>query len=165
MTDLSKLSIAELQAEPWQGTPWRSIPSANILFAGSTAPVTWSIIADGPVLIASQLEKEVAAYIVALQNRHLEAASGKDSLSFQAKCASQETRSTTCPEQPDPDGWIAWAGGECPVDGATVIDAKFARGNIAHGARAYNLFWWHDNHSNQGSNLVAYRLTPAAKAP
>lgn len=62
--------------------------------------------------------------------------------------------------------WIEWAGGECPVDGATLVDVKF-RG---HGALLNRYAWehddaiktfscWHHSRSEPDSaDIIAYRV-------
>lgn len=66
---------------------------------------------------------------------------------------------------PDADGWIEWNGGECPVDGDSVIDVKLSDGDEFFGVDAD----W-DWHQGSGCDIVAYRLhkpeiLPDAKEP
>lgn len=54
----------------------------------------------------------------------------------------------------DADGWIEWSGGECPVDGESIVDVEFNSGNIFSGV-AKGLSW---RHEWKYSNVIAYRL-------
>lgn len=54
---------------------------------------------------------------------------------------------------PDSDGWIEWNGGECPVDGDSVIDVKLSDGDEFFGVDAD----W-DWHQGSGCDIIAYRL-------
>ncbi|MGL4754425.1 MAG: hypothetical protein ACRCXB_18790 [Aeromonadaceae bacterium] len=54
---------------------------------------------------------------------------------------------------PDADGWIAWNGGECPVDGDSVIDVKLSDGDEFFGVDAD----W-DWHQGSRCDIIAYRL-------
>ena len=54
---------------------------------------------------------------------------------------------------PDADGWIEWNGGECPVDGDSVIDVKLSDGDEFFGVDAD----W-DWHQGSGCGIIAYRL-------
>ena len=53
----------------------------------------------------------------------------------------------------DSDGWIEWNGGECPVDGDSVIDVKLSDGDEFFGVDAD----W-DWHQGSGCDIIAYRL-------
>ena len=53
----------------------------------------------------------------------------------------------------DDDGWIEWKGGECPVDGESIVDVEFNSGNIVSGV-AKGLSW---RHEWKYSNVIAYR--------
>lgn len=55
------------------------------------------------------------------------------------------------------DGWIQWAGGECPVDSDAIVEVKFRR----HNQRQYNNdragdFDWAC--TGRSSDIIAYRL-------
>lgn len=54
------------------------------------------------------------------------------------------------------DGWIEWAGGECPVHPDTVVEIEFrggSRGSVA--TPAVGWYWKHDGDS---SDIVRYRI-------
>lgn len=66
---------------------------------------------------------------------------------------------------PDADGWIAWKGGECPVDEGVVIDVKFRNGTVQTACAARcdkspnHRYWtWIWSHSGHESDIIAYRL-------
>lgn len=52
------------------------------------------------------------------------------------------------------DGWIEWAGGECPVDGAAFVDYKMRSGQVDT-EDAHILRW---NHKGFSGDIIAYRL-------
>ena len=56
----------------------------------------------------------------------------------------------------DADGWIVWKGGECPVDGDSIVDVEFnfSAGRTVSGA-AKGLSW---RHEWKYSNIIKYRL-------
>lgn len=61
--------------------------------------------------------------------------------------------------KPDADGWIAWGGGECPVDGDVVVDVKYLGGNVSYatesGLPASEYGW---GRFDKPTCIVAYRL-------
>jgi hypothetical protein len=54
---------------------------------------------------------------------------------------------------PADDGWTEWTGGECPVDGTTVVGVKFVDG-YQNEYEACVLEW---GHSNDHADIIAYR--------
>lgn len=52
------------------------------------------------------------------------------------------------------DGWIEWAGGECPVDGAAFVDYKMRSGQV--GTDDAHILRW--NHKGFSGDIIAYRL-------
>jgi len=57
------------------------------------------------------------------------------------------------------DGWIDWAGGECPVDDHQVVEVKFRDGCMFR-CRAGDYAWFHDGSETRQGNgdIVAYRV-------
>lgn len=53
------------------------------------------------------------------------------------------------------DGWIAWAGGECPVDVRLFVDVMFRYQETAATDMAG---CWRWNHNGTDSDIIAYRL-------
>lgn len=53
------------------------------------------------------------------------------------------------------DGWIAWAGGECPVDVRLFVDVMFRYQETAATDMAG---CWRWNHTGTDSDIIAYRL-------
>lgn len=56
------------------------------------------------------------------------------------------------------DGWIEWAGGECPVDGEALVDVRFVGGEECSGERACAWDWTYEN---RDFDITAYRVVPA----
>ncbi len=56
--------------------------------------------------------------------------------------------------KPADDGWIEWAGGECPVGNGVKVDLRFREGNELLEIDAD----WRWNHRDTPSDIVAYRL-------
>ncbi len=60
--------------------------------------------------------------------------------------------------QPDADGWIPWAGGECPVLNMSRVDVVHRNGDIfsdGFAGYAQAKTWTHDNHPR---HIIAYRI-------
>lgn len=53
------------------------------------------------------------------------------------------------------DGWIDWAGGECPVDRELPVAVKFRDGDSEEGHQAGSYRW---NHRDGNGDILAYRL-------
>ena len=60
---------------------------------------------------------------------------------------------------PDADGWVPWAGGECPVDENTRLDVRYRDGGGECGILAEMFVW---NHEDEGDDIVAYRVAEDA---
>lgn len=59
------------------------------------------------------------------------------------------------------DGWIKWAGGECPVDGATLVEVKLRDGTV-YDDTGDELAWSHDRHRiGMDTDIVCYRVVAA----
>ena len=56
--------------------------------------------------------------------------------------------------QPADDGWIPWAGGDCPVERRAVVRVKAKNGEIGTD-KAHFYDWWHTGEPN---DIVAYRV-------
>lgn len=68
------------------------------------------------------------------------------------------------PATPDADGWITWAGGECPVPGDTVVEVRGRFDGSAVGPiAARGMDWISGNHTAQG--IAAYRVVSPAPMP
>lgn len=61
------------------------------------------------------------------------------------------------------DGWIKWAGGECPVDSDAIVEVKFRNPsrNKFNNDRAGDFNWSHDGF---GGDIIAYRLQKPTKS-
>lgn len=60
-------------------------------------------------------------------------------------------------EIPEINGWIQWAGGECPVDSDAIVEVKFRWHNQHqyNNDRAGDFDW---AHAGSSSDIIAYRL-------
>ena len=57
--------------------------------------------------------------------------------------------------------WIAWAGGECPVDGR--VDVRFANGDEWHdyATQSVGIFFRYNRiGAHPDNNIIAYRVIP-----
>ena len=52
------------------------------------------------------------------------------------------------------DGWIEWHGGDCPVDGETMVEVRLRIG-WTEKVTAANAFW---GHGDERGDIVAYRI-------
>lgn len=61
------------------------------------------------------------------------------------------------------DGWIQWAGGECPVDSDVIVEVKYRHPSSYqfNNDRAGDFYWSHDG---LGYDIIAYRLRQPAKS-
>lgn len=60
--------------------------------------------------------------------------------------------------QPDADGWIPWAGGECPVDANVEVIIKDRSGKVWHFGVAGDYDW---NHDEEPLDILFYRIVEA----
>ncbi|MBP3955478.1 hypothetical protein J8F10_09310 [Gemmata sp. G18] len=59
---------------------------------------------------------------------------------------------------PDPDGWIQWSGGKCPVPPETVVECRGRKGHVWE-IDAGSLYW---NHPGYAADIIAYRVVKPA---
>ncbi len=65
---------------------------------------------------------------------------------------------------PDADGWISWAGGECPVERDVLVDIKYRDNCIQPRQKdLVSAYWLHDP-SHKNCDIVAYRLSTPPQA-
>ena len=55
-----------------------------------------------------------------------------------------------------PGVWYGWSGGECPVDGRTLVDMEFTNRHRTRG----NAGAWAWAHTNEGDDIIAFRIVP-----
>ena len=62
--------------------------------------------------------------------------------------------------QPAADGWIAWEGGECPVDADTQVEVRFRYDKRHRKPRFASDVWWHhSSFDDEGhGDIIAYRV-------
>lgn len=61
-------------------------------------------------------------------------------------------------QQPADDGWIEWAGGDCPVDGNADVEIKFRDGCLGGMIRKAGGYYWGRSNAEYESDVVAYRV-------
>jgi len=54
----------------------------------------------------------------------------------------------------DPEGWIEWSGGGCPISSDTYIEVK-TRGGVTYKGKSDECYWYHLKHA---SDVIAYRV-------
>ena len=54
------------------------------------------------------------------------------------------------------DGWIPWAGGECPVDENVLVYIRCRDGHISRKAESAVYWTWH--HKNKDYDIIAYKV-------
>lgn len=59
------------------------------------------------------------------------------------------------------DGWIDWAGGECPVDTKTLVDIRLKVGFTYKSCHPGDYSW---RHAGGGGDIIAYRLHKPMKS-
>lgn len=52
------------------------------------------------------------------------------------------------------DGWIEWAGGECPVPSAKSVEVEFVNGTKGKDFPK----WWVWYHNGEDDDIIAYRV-------
>lgn len=62
------------------------------------------------------------------------------------------------PESVEPDGWVDWAGGECPVLDCVRVDVRFRNGRQADN---HDPVGWNWRRNDWPSDIVAYRVCDA----
>ena len=75
-----------------------------------------------------------------------------------ARVAIARAEAALAEPQPDADGWIPWAGGECPVLNMSRVDVVHRNGDIfsdGFAGYAQAKTWTHDNHPR---DIIAYRI-------
>ena len=61
--------------------------------------------------------------------------------------------------QPDADGWIPWAGGECPLGRGVLHQVRFRNGDGSDWSEYPDR--WHWDHNGSATDLIAYRVVEA----
>ena len=69
----------------------------------------------------------------------------------------ENAQSALAMDEPDADGWIPWAGGECPVPDK-VVWLKFRNGAALFIGRSANSLNW--KHNGSRHDIIAYRVFP-----
>lgn len=77
-----------------------------------------------------------------------------------ARASSAQPAAEPEPTEPDADGWIEWAGGECPIPVGTLVDAQYANGGLEK-CFAGELRWDWQFDGKGGGDIVRYRVVEA----
>lgn len=83
---------------------------------------------------------------------------GPDHAVTVARAAIARAEAALAEPQPDADGWIPWAGGECPVDSKAWVEAKLRDGKAwidEEGQPGEEWLWDHDGGAD---DIIAYRI-------
>jgi hypothetical protein len=62
----------------------------------------------------------------------------------------------------DPNGWIEWAGGECPVEPETTVEVRFRMEKLGPMTEKASFFdWdWPESDPPYNDDIAAYRIVP-----
>ena len=76
-----------------------------------------------------------------------------------AKAAIARAEAALAEPQPDADGWIPWAGGECPLAGIYgIVEVRFRDGYTEYGHPSrWNASWIHRPYDPM-CDIIAYRI-------
>lgn len=60
----------------------------------------------------------------------------------------------------DPDGWIEWTGGECPVAEGTPVEARLRNGDESYREDGmwFRWRWVESDHPYYATDIVAYKV-------
>ena len=97
------------------------------------------------------LAEEVRAYVQAVPDHC-------DRITWRGSYYNLPIPSKATAPQPDADGWIPWAGGECPVDSKDWVEAKLRDGKAwisEEGQPGEEWLWDHDGGAD---DIIAYRI-------
>ena len=61
--------------------------------------------------------------------------------------------------QPDADGWIPWAGGDCPLERRVRHQVRFRYGDESHWSKCP--YGWNWEHTGAPTDIIAYRIVEA----
>ena len=61
--------------------------------------------------------------------------------------------------KPDADGWIPWAGGDCPLERRVRHQVRFRYGDESHWSKCP--YGWNWEHTGAPTDIIAYRIVEA----
>ena len=76
----------------------------------------------------------------------------------EARSAIARAEAALAEPQPDADGWIPWAGAECPVDSKDWVEAKLRDGKAWIGEEGEPGEEWLWDHDGGADDIIAYRV-------
>lgn len=135
-------AVPEFGLAAWDGGDW----CGNEFYTITATDYATTIITSEQYESALAASKELRPYQVSTGHYTSDAGAGK-------------TASAA-----DADGWIEWAGGECPLEKGTIIDTKDRDGHENFGEvigstnNVDNIFWQRGVCSYPAYEIIAYRL-------
>ena len=87
----------------------------------------------------------------------------EDALSDAMSSAIARAEEALAAPQPDADGWIPWAGGECPVGVNDLTEVKLRNGTAFIDDEAKEGDSWFWDHGDNPSDIIAYRVIKEPK--
>lgn len=155
-TKLTKKQIAEgwKPHKPGDKCPVKNGSLVEVLFRdggvlSDTTPEWWG----GWDVVKGEPRMEIVAYR-AVEEPKASAVINDPSKSFKVEAGGRI----------EVDGWIEWKGGECPVPGDTIIEAKTRDGRVLLPMSATKRDWEHGRFSSSrfsssmGGDIIAYRI-------
>ncbi|EFJ2475466.1 hypothetical protein G5Z15_003788 [Escherichia coli] len=135
-------AVPEFGLAAWEGGNW----CGNEFYTITAIDYATAIITRDQYEAALAASKELRPYQVSTEHYTSHASAGKT--------ASAD----------DTDGWIQWAGGECPVERGTLVDIKDRDGFVHLGVEALDnnnaddVFWQRGVCGVSDNEIIAYRL-------
>lgn len=83
---------------------------------------------------------------------------GPDHAVTVARAAIARAEAALAAPQPDANGWVPWAGGECPVDQDTWVEVTLRNGKSWIGKEAQRGEEWLWDHDGGSDDIIAYRI-------
>lgn len=173
MTDLSKCTLAELEAEierrkaepdyaAWEPKfqAFREVMDCTLAFTKNH--YIRALIAAHNTPLAGEddgwtewLKGMAVPSNVSLETHDIQFWLGVDGISW-AECWDLSWTHSCYRYRPkQTDGWIPWTGGECPVPGDTVVDVELRNGERFFDRESG---YWDWRHSDLALDIIAYRV-------
>ena len=83
---------------------------------------------------------------------------GPDHAVTVARAAIARAEAALAEPQPDADGWIPWAGGDCPVDEKVLVEVKLRSGSAWIDQEAMMGADWLWDHDGDADDIIFYRV-------
>ena len=76
-----------------------------------------------------------------------------------ARAAIARAEAALAEPHPDADGWIPWAGGDCPLERRVRHQVRFRYGDESHWSKCP--YGWNWEHTGAPTDIIAYRIVEA----